>query len=86
MQMYFREEAVVCGTEELEQFCAFHGAGWWCIPSGQMALKNQGYYDEGKAESLHRLWKTGQNILEYASAIATHTNRMVQKARRINGM
>ncbi len=86
MRMFFREEAVVCGTEELGQLCALQGVRVVeCIPSGQRARENETVISiRGKAASLHMLWKVGQNILEHASAIATRTNRMVQRARRIN--
>ena len=33
----------------------------------------------GSAGVLHLLWKTSQNILEYASGVASRTNRLVEK-------
>ncbi|MDD2652188.1 MAG: ModD protein [Sulfurimonas sp.] len=39
---------------------------------------------KGDAKSLHRAWKTAQNIFEYMSGIATYTHEMVQKAQLIN--
>lgn len=39
---------------------------------------------KGDAKSLHRAWKTAQNIFEYMSGIATYTHAMVQKAQAVN--
>ena len=76
---FIREEAVVCGTEEVKEIfkklnieCTFY------IPSGEKANKNDILISgTGKAEDLHMAWKAGQNILDHCSGIATQTRRMV---------
>ncbi|OPX86915.1 hypothetical protein [Pelotomaculum sp. PtaB.Bin117] len=39
---------------------------------------------EGDAENLHMSWRASMNILEYASGIATRTNKILTKARKVN--
>ncbi|NLC51767.1 MAG: ModD protein, partial [Firmicutes bacterium] len=86
MQIYSRENAVICGTEEVKRLCDLKGAeviGY--IPSGGKVSANEVIITiKGKASTLHMLWKTCQNILEYASAIATRTDKLVRKARKYN--
>ena len=75
---FIREEAVVCGTEEVKEIfkklnieCTFY------VPSGEKAKKNDILISgTGKAEDLHTAWKAGQNILDHCSGIATQTRRM----------
>lgn len=38
----------------------------------------------GDAASLHKAWKISQNILEYMSGIATYTDSLVTKAKKVN--
>ena len=38
----------------------------------------------GEAGTIHRLWKTLQNLLDYASGIATYTHQLVTSARQCN--
>ena len=47
--------------------------------AGDVIIKIYGDY-----ESIHKAWKLAQVALEYASAIATYTNKMVKTAKSIN--
>ena len=47
--------------------------------AGDVIIKIYGDY-----ESVHKAWKLAQVALEYASAIATYTNKMVKAAKSIN--
>jgi molybdenum transport protein len=86
MQIFCREDAVICGTEELERLCTLKGVSVVeYIPSGEKVSKDQVVITmTGRAATLHMFWKTCQNILEYASAVATRTDKLLQKARKIN--
>lgn len=47
--------------------------------AGDVIIKIYGDYD-----SVHKAWKLAQVALEYASAIATYTNKMVKAAKSVN--
>ena len=47
--------------------------------AGDVIIKIYGDY-----ESVHKAWKLAQVVLEYASAIATYTNKMVKATKSIN--
>ena len=77
---YFtREEAVVCGTEEVERI--FKHLDIKCldkISTGKKVNKGEVLISgTGKVENLHIAWKVGQNILDHCSGIATKTKKMV---------
>jgi putative molybdenum utilization protein ModD len=86
MNFYSREEAVLCGTEEVARLCGKLGARVTSyLPSGSSVKPNETFLEvEGKAEELHAAWKVSLNILEYCSGIATRTRRMVDVAAKIN--
>lgn len=86
IRFFCREEAVICGTEEVLR--VFHKLNVTPIHSlssgtrvGPQTVLVEG---EGSAEDLHMAWKVSQNILEYASGIATRTGKMLEKARSAN--
>ena len=86
MEFICREEAVICGTEEvLKIFRKLNIIPLKYLPSGT-AVKPQSIIigAEGNAEDLHMAWKVSLNVLEYTSGIATRTRRMVEKAREVN--
>ena len=86
MEFICREEAVVCGTEEVLRVLGKLG----CAPVNYLASGTRIHPQstileaEGRAEDLHKGWKVSMNILEYASGIATRTNQLLVKARKIN--
>lgn len=81
-----REEAVICGTEEvLRVFAKLNVTPIHHLPSGtRVAPQTVIMEAEGDAENLHMAWKVSLNILEYASGIATRTARILDKCRKVN--
>jgi len=86
MECAFRQEAVVCGTEEagrLAQICGCRVEQ--SLPSGtRVDAGDTVLRVTGNAAELHRCWRTVGNLLEYVSGIATRTHDMVQEARGVN--
>ena len=76
---FIREDAVVCGTEEVKEiFRKLNIKCTFSVPSGEKVKKNDILISgTGKAEDLHTAWKVGQNILDHCSGIAAQTRRMV---------
>ena len=77
---YFtREDAVVCGTEEVRAiFDRLHIEMDHMVPSGRkITAGSELITGIGRAEDLHMAWKVGQNILDSCSGIATKTRKMV---------
>jgi molybdenum transport protein len=83
MQFICRENAVVCGTEEVKRICRrFDIETKSYLPSGtEVEARTTVFEAEGPAEGLHRAWKVSMNVLEYCSGIASRTKRMLDKAR-----
>ncbi|MGI6329004.1 MAG: ModD protein [Dethiobacteria bacterium] len=86
MHFFSRDEAVLCGTEEVARLTALkEGKVLEYLSSGSKIFPGQIFMKiAGSAGVLHLLWKTSQNILEYASGVASRTNRLVEKARKVN--
>lgn len=86
LECAFRQDTVVCGTEEagrLAQLCGCQVEH--SLPSGTKVSAGDSVLKvTGNAAGLHRCWRTLGNILEYVSGIATRTQEMVQEARRVN--
>jgi len=84
---YFsREDALVCGTEEVQMiFDRLHIKTECLIPSGGSVKGGEELISGiGCGADLHMAWKVGQNILDHASGIATKTGRMVQSVKACN--
>ena len=86
IQFFSREDAVVCGTEEVEKiFSKFNIKIVKTCPSGTSIKKNEFFLEgNGNSEDLHMAWKVAQNILDYSSGIATKTKNLVDKVSTIN--
>lgn len=86
LQFFSREEAVLCGTEEVIRiFGKLNIKPVKHLPSGAAIAKNEVFIEAvGTADNLHKAWKISQNILEYCSGIATRTKKLVDKARNVN--
>ncbi len=86
MQFYSREQAVLCGTEEvLKVFKKLDVQVTHYLPSGTLLEPDSIFLEaEGSAENLHLAWKVSLNILENCSGIATRTRRMLILARTRN--
>ncbi len=84
---YFtREDAVICGTEEVKQiFDHLQIELDQFVPSGQKVKAGDLLISgKGNATNLHMAWKVSQNILDHCSGIATKTRKMVDLAKSYN--
>lgn len=81
-----REETTLCCTEEAARVLQKCGATITvCFPTGrQLSAGSEFLIAEGSAQSLHAGWKVALNLLEYASGIASRTERIVAKCRSVN--
>lgn len=86
IQFFSREDAVLCGTEEVVRiFNKLNINVTKTYASGSLIKKNETFLEgEGTAESLHIAWKISQNIIDYSSGIATKTKKLVDKVNNIN--
>ncbi len=77
---------VAACTEEAVRLCRLYGLeidGW--VKSGTLIPPKSSFLEaRGEAASVHRLWKTVQNLLDYACGIATYTREAVLLARSAN--
>lgn len=81
-----RDQAIVCGTEEVLRIMGkLNITPLNHLPSGSNVKPGTVILQaEGRAENLHLAWKVSQNILEYASGIATRTAAILARARQAN--
>lgn len=81
-----REETTLCCTEEASRVLQKCGATVVaCMPSGtKLTAGIEFLVAEGTARALHAAWKVALNLLEYASGIASRTQRIVEKSRAVN--
>lgn len=86
IQFFSREDAVLCGTEEvIKIFNKLNIDLIKTYPSGTLIKKNEIFLEgKGNAEDLHMAWKVSQNILDYSSGIATKMKKLVDKVSLIN--
>lgn len=84
---YFsREQAVLCGTEEVCRVLEkLNIAVEDSRPSGSHIQPGDVFLQAtGLAQDLHMAWKVCQNIFDHCSGIATKSHQMVQKARSVS--
>lgn len=81
-----RDDGIVCGTEEVSRICQklglaceIHATSGKQVAKGDMLVSAK-----GNAKSALKAWKPSQNILEYASAVATQTSKMVQAIKEVS--
>jgi len=81
-----REETTICCTEEAARVLQMCGATLTsCMPSGtKLPAGSEFLAADGPAQALHSGWKVALNLLEYASGIASRTQRIVEKGRAVN--
>ena len=81
-----REETTLCCTEEAARVLQKCGATLAsCMPSGtRLSSGIEFLAADGTAQALHMGWKVALNLLEYASGIASRTQRIVEKSRAVN--
>lgn len=77
---------VVSCSEEAVRLCGLHGLeidGY--VKSGTLVPPKSVFLEaRGEAGSIHRVWKSVQNLLDYASGIATYTHEALLLARSVN--
>ncbi|ACB39914.1 ModD protein [Pyrobaculum neutrophilum] len=86
-QLFAREEAVVAGSEEAAEVYKLAGCGEVEVVkrSGQLARRGDVVLRAvGEARCLHAAWRTAQEVVAWASGVATKTRRLVELARRVN--
>ena len=81
-----RHDTVISSTEEVEKILKKLGLEVDFILSTGTFLKAKEVFlkAHGKVGALHAAWKVSQNILEYASGIATKMKKLVDAAKNIN--
>lgn len=86
IEFYARHPMVICGTEEAKRVFEMCGATVQAhIESGTPLMTDQIILKAtGSAEALHIAWRIALNLMEYASGIASRTNKLVKAARQIN--
>jgi molybdenum transport protein len=83
---YCRQETVLCGMEEVRRICGkLNVEVTRSAASGEQVGPDTVFFEAaGSAEDLHKVWKIGLNILEYASGIATRTRKLVERIHAVN--
>jgi molybdenum transport protein len=78
-----REDIVVCGTEEaLKIFHKFDVTPTLTLLSGNQIKKGTTFLEgEGLAGNVHAVWRITENLIEFASGIATRTKKLVNRAK-----
>ena len=86
IQVSTREPAVVCCTEEVMKIFNKTGIQTTLFtPSGEYLEGNVKFLEaEGLSGNLFAISRTLENLLRYASGIATRTRMLVEKAREVN--
>ncbi len=81
-----REAMTLACTEEVARMIGMQGGTvTGCLSSGQcVAPGTEIVTAQGAAQTLTGCWKVGQNLLEYACAVATRTRAMVDAATQSN--
>ncbi|WP_153117645.1 ModD protein [Rhodocyclus tenuis] len=80
---YARQAMTVCAVEEAARLFALAGArvAAGAAVSGQLLAPGDRFLEvSGSAESLHRVWKTAQVLVEWASGIASAASALVAAA------
>ena len=81
-----REDTTLCCTEEASRVLQKSGATLTsCMPSGsKLSAGIEFLVADGPAQALHAGWKVALNLLEYASGIASRTQRIVEICRKVS--
>jgi len=86
IQVATRESTIVCCTEEIMKLFTKLGIKTTLFtPSGEQIDGNVKFLEgEGLTRSLHSVWRVTENLIGYASGIATRTRKLVDIVRNIN--
>ena len=86
MAYHCRHTAVACGTEEAALLVREVGATVVRMVSSGAAISagHEFFIVEGSFSALNEITKVIQNIFEYASGVATRTQKLVSAAKQVN--
>jgi len=86
LEIFTREEVIVSCSEEAKRVAELLGCEIeHAIPSKQKVLKGETILSlKGDYETVHQVWRSVQNILEYSCKIATYTHEMKEAIVRAN--
>ncbi|MDY0403396.1 ModD protein [Sulfurovum sp.] len=86
LEIFTREEVIVSCSEEAKRVAELLGCEIeHAIPSKQKALKGETILSlRGDYETVHQVWRSVQNLLEYSCKIATYTHEMKEAIVRVN--
>ena len=86
VECFFKEEGVLAGAELAERL--FLKAGLSVTSRAEdgsrLPAKTVFLRAVGRADRIHAVYKVAQNVMEYASGIATRTRAMVEAAQSVN--
>jgi molybdenum transport protein len=86
IQFFTREDTLVCCTEEVMKIFGKVGIQVTLFtPSGEFIEKNIKFFEgEGLAKNIQAVMRVSENLMGYASGIASRTRNLILKAREIN--
>lgn len=86
IQFATTEDTVVCCTEEvLKMFSKLSIHATLFTPSGEFLEKGVKFLEgEGLSKNIHTIWRVSENLLCFASGIATRTRKLVNAATEVN--
>ena len=86
IQFITKEDTVICCTEEaLKMFSKLAITPTLITTSGEYIEKGVKFLEgEGLSKNIHTLWRAAENLIGFASGIATRTRKLVERARNIN--
>jgi molybdenum transport protein len=86
IQFFTRENTLICCTEEIMKIFGKIGIQVTLFtPSGEFIEKGIKFFEgEGLAKNIQAVIRASENLIGYASGIATRTRILIMKAREIN--
>lgn len=77
---------VVCCTEEIARLSQIYGIEVHAyVQSGTMVPPQSPFFvAHGMIEDIQTIWKVAQNLVDYATGIATHTKELLLLAQKVN--
>ena len=86
IQFATTEDTVICCTEEvLKMFSKLSIHLTLFTPSGEFIEKGVKFLEgEGLSKNIHAVWRVSENLLSFASGIATRTRKLVDSAAEVN--
>lgn len=86
LEIYCRDDIVMSGGEFAKEIALKLGCkSEFVAKDGQKIKANSLIFKaSGCYKNIHKIWKLTQNLLEYMSAIATYSRKMVDEVRSVN--